>query len=62
MKKRNPKSEERQKSRVQVNLKLDRENDKDLIELLNGVDKKQTFIKRCIRMAGYARLEPFNAD
>lgn len=40
---------ERQLNRFQVNLKLDPEYDKDIIEVLKQVDKKQTFIKDCIR-------------
>ena len=41
---------ERQLNRFQVNLKLDPEYDKDIIEVLKQVDKKQTFIKDCIRV------------
>lgn len=40
---------ERQLNRYQVNIKLDPEYDKDIIEVLKQVDKKQTFIKDCIR-------------
>lgn len=40
---------ERQLNRFQVNLKLDPEYDKDIIEVLKQVDKKQTFIKDCIK-------------
>lgn len=42
-------AEKKQRNRYQVNLKLNPEKDKDLIELLNQVEKKQTFIKDCIR-------------
>ena len=41
---------ERQLNRYQVNIKLDPEYDKDIIEVLKQVDKKQTFIKDCIRV------------
>lgn len=42
-------SERKQRMRYQVNLKMDPDKDKDIIEVLNRVDKKQTFIKTCIR-------------
>ena len=42
-------AEKKQRSRYQVNLKFDREEDKDIIEWLDRVDKKQTFIKNCVR-------------
>ena len=42
-------AEKRQRERLQINLKLDPENDKDIIKRLQEVDKKQTFIKDCIR-------------
>lgn len=42
-------AEKKQRMRYQVNLKMDPDKDKDIIEVLNRVDKKQTFIKTCIR-------------
>ena len=42
-------AELKQRNRYQVNLKMDPDKDKDIIEVLNKVDKKQTFIKTCIR-------------
>ena len=42
-------AEKRQRERTQISLKLDPVNDKDIIDRLNEVDKKQTFIKDCIR-------------
>lgn len=42
-------AEKRQRKRTQISLKLDPVNDKDIIDRLNEVDKKQTFIKDCIR-------------
>ena len=42
-------AEIKQRNRYQVNLKMDPDKDKDIIEVLNKVDKKQTFIKTCIR-------------
>ena len=41
---------ERQLNRYQVTLKLDPEYDNDVVTILKGVDKKQTFIKDCIRV------------
>ena len=41
---------ERQLSRYQVTLKLDPEYDSDVVSILKGVDKKQTYIKDCIRV------------
>lgn len=41
---------ERQLSRYQVTLKLDPEYDSDVVKILKEVDKKQTFIKDCIRV------------
>lgn len=40
---------DRQDSRYQICLKLDPEYDKDIVDRLREVDKKQTFIKDCIR-------------
>lgn len=40
----------RQLSRYQVTLKLDPEYDSDVVKILKEVDKKQTFIKDCIRV------------
>ena len=42
-------AEKKQRNRYQINLKLDPEKDKDIIMLLKMADKKQTFIKDCIR-------------
>ena len=42
-------SERRQRERVQISIKLDPENDADVIDILKQVEKKQTFIKDCIR-------------
>lgn len=39
----------KQRRRYQVGLKLDPETDKDIIDVLKSVDKKQTFIKSLIR-------------
>ena len=41
---------ERQLSRYQVTLKLDPEYDSDVVKILKEVDKKQTYIKDCIRV------------
>lgn len=38
-----------EKKRYQVNIKLSYEKDKDIVETLEKVDKKQTFIKEAIR-------------
>lgn len=37
------------KKRYQVNIKLNKEKDKDIVDTLEKVDKKQTFIKEAIR-------------
>ena len=50
MKKLKSDAAERQLSRYQINLKLDPEYDKDVVDILKQVDKKQTFIKDCIRI------------
>lgn len=42
-------AERRQRERYQLSIKLDPENDKDIIKRLDQVDKKQTFVKECIR-------------
>lgn len=42
-------AERRQRERYQLSIKLDPENDKDIIKRLDQVDKKQTFVKDCIR-------------
>lgn len=45
----NNEAKEKQRRRYQVNIKLDREKDCDLIETLEKVEKKQSFIKEAIR-------------
>ena len=45
----NNEEKKKQKPRYQVNLKLDFEKDSDLVEVLEKVEKKQTFIKEAIR-------------
>ena len=42
-------AEKRQRSRYQVSFKLNPKADADIIKVLDQVDKKQTFIKDCIR-------------
>lgn len=49
MEKKISEAEKRQRERYQLSIKLDPENDKDIIERLDQVDKKQTFVKECIR-------------
>ena len=49
MKKKISEAERRQRERYQLSIKLDPENDKDIIKRLDQVDKKQTFVKECIR-------------
>ena len=49
MEKKISEAEKRQRERYQLSIKLDPENDKDIIERLDQVDKKQTFVKKCIR-------------
>ena len=49
VKKKISEAERRQRERYQLSIKLDPENDKDIIKRLDQVDKKQTFVKECIR-------------
>ena len=42
-------AEKRQRERYQVSFKLNPEKDADIIKVLDQVEKKQTFIKDCIR-------------
>lgn len=49
MKKKKTEAEKRQADRYQISLKLDPVYDKDIVDRLKQVDKKQTFIKDCIR-------------
>lgn len=49
MKEKISEAERRQRERYQLSIKLDPENDKDIIKRLDQVDKKQTFVKQCIR-------------
>lgn len=49
MKKKSSEAEKKQKTRYQINIKLDREKDKDIIETVKAVKNKQGFIKKLIR-------------
>ena len=42
-------AEKRQRERYQVSFKLNPKADADIIKVLDQVEKKQTFIKDCIR-------------